>query len=303
LEWNNGVIVVGHSCAIDFSNFIANLKLSDVDEYNKTQRFHNIVKRINLDFRGINNDTSYAFYTGSHARGTDIYTSDVDVVIILPYDTFARFYSYSSNGQAALLQEVRKSLMRTYPSTTIGGDGQVIVVEFTDGMKFEIVPAFINEDQKTYTYPDSNDGGSWRVMDPKSEVAEFNRMNDICNSNLKALCKMMREWNIKNDVGLKGILIDSMAYHFIKAYQYNSKGPLYYDWMSRDFFMYLYENYDRTYWSAFGSNWHIFNPKGFRNIAKKSYDTCLNAIEFANTDNIWSYYLTWGEIYGTKFKQ
>ena len=75
---------MGHSCAIDFSNFIANLKLSDVNEFNKTQRFHNIVKRLNLDFRGINNDTSYAFYTGSHARRNGIYTSDVDMVIVLP---------------------------------------------------------------------------------------------------------------------------------------------------------------------------------------------------------------------------
>lgn len=292
---------MGISCASDFSSFVSSLRMSSSDETKKTSRFHSIIQRINLDFRGINNNTSYGFYVGSQARGTDIYTSDVDMVVVLPYDTYAKFNSYYSNGQSALLQEVRKSLLKKYSTTSIGGDGQVVVVEFSDGMRFEIVPAFINKDNVTYTYPDSNNGGSWKTMNPKFEVSEFNRVNNLCNGNLKALCKMAREWNKVNDVGLKGILIDTMAYHFIKDYEYKDKGPLYYDYLSRDFFEYLYNNYDRTYWSAFGSNWHVKNLGGFRNIAKSSYEKSKEAIFYATNDMEWSYKSSWRAIYGTKF--
>lgn len=289
------------SCATDFKNFVSKLKMSNVDESNKTSRFHSIIRRINYDFRGIDNDTSYGFYVGSQARGTDIYTSDVDMVVVLPYDYYSHYKKYSYNGPSALLQKVKNSLSQTYPSTSIGGDGQVVVVEFSDGMRFEIVPAFINNDNQTYTYPDSNNGGSWKTMNPKYEISEFNKMNDSCNGNLKALCKMIREWNKINEVGLKGILIDSMAYQFIKNYEYKDKGPLYYDWLSRDFFKYLYDNYNQTYWSVFGSNWHIYNSGGFRNKAKNSYDTAIDAIEYASQDKEWSYRNCWRCIYGSKF--
>ncbi len=48
----------------------------------------------------------------------------------------------------------RASIERTYATTSIRADGQVILVPFNDGIIFEIVPAFINV-SKSYTYPDA----------------------------------------------------------------------------------------------------------------------------------------------------
>ena len=56
----------------------------------------------------------------------------------------------------------------------IHGDGQVVVINFTDGMKFEVLPAFCQLDwlgnwNGKYDYPDSNMVGNWLTTDPKIE--------------------------------------------------------------------------------------------------------------------------------------
>ena len=41
------------------------------------------------------------------------------------------YNNYSDNGQSKLLQAFRLSLQKTYPTTSISGDGQVAVINFT----------------------------------------------------------------------------------------------------------------------------------------------------------------------------
>ncbi|WP_343237364.1 hypothetical protein [Stenotrophomonas maltophilia group sp. RNC7] len=40
-----------------------------------------------------------------------------------------------------------------------------------------MVPGFINTDGISYTYPDTNNGGSWKTTNPMAEVTEFNSKN------------------------------------------------------------------------------------------------------------------------------
>ena len=41
------------------------------------------------------------------------------------------------------------------------------MVPFSDGITFEVLPAFLNRDG-SYTFANSNDGGSWKITDPTS---------------------------------------------------------------------------------------------------------------------------------------
>lgn len=43
-------------------------------------------------------------------------------------------------------------------------------------------------------------------------------MNDNCNNNLKNLCRMCRAWKNENNVDIKGITIDVLAYRFLSTY-------------------------------------------------------------------------------------
>lgn len=287
--------------AENFENFYKELHLSDTDETNKTQRFHSITKRLKIDFYSSYSDTNHSFYAGSHGRGTDIYTSDIDMVFVLPYEIYAKYNAYDSNGQSALLQAVKNSIKNTYPNTDVGGDGQVVVVNFSDGMKFEVVPAFINKDGHSYTYPDSNDGGSWRVMDPKKEIDEFNDMDRKCNGNLKRLCRMIREWNKTNNVLLSGILIDVMCYRFLSNYTYKDKSFLYYDYFTRDFMEYLIDHHEQEYWIVPGSDWHVYKKYTFKREATEAYNNSLEAIDDEKKEYYFSAKKNWRKIYGSKF--
>ena len=284
-----------------FESFFKNLHLSPENEKLKSDRFHAITKRLNIDFYNSESDTYHSFYVGSHGRGTDIYTSDIDMVFVLPVQYYNTYKNYANNGQSSLLQAVRNSIRKTYPSTEVGGDGQVVVVKFSDGMKFEIVPAFLNRDNTSYTYPDSNNGGTWRVMDPKTEIDTFNKMDKDCNGNLKKLCRMMREWNKEKTVLLQGILIDVMCYRFLSNYYYKDKSFLYFDFFTRDFMKYLIDNHDKEYWIVPGSNWHISKKYSFNREAKEAFDNALKAIEYDKKEMSYSSKQRWRDIYGTKF--
>lgn len=289
------------SVSNDFSSFCSNLRLSDTVVSNIRTRYHAITKRINQDFWGSDSDTSHSMYVGSYGRGTCIRTSDVDIVVELPWSEYSKYNDYSGNGQSALLQAVKNSLLKTYSSSAISADGQVVDINFNDGIKFEIVPAFKFSNGSGYYYPDTNDGGSWKSMNPKAEIDAFNTQNSTTNKNLKRLCRMIRAWNSKHAVLMSGILIDTIAYRFLQDYQYADKSYTYYDWISRDFFKYLIDHADQTYWLKPGSNERVYKKYSFKTDAEAAHSKCLEALDDYSKDYAYCWHQDWREIYGNKF--
>lgn len=202
----------------DFKTFSNRLIIGNNDDVEI--RCKAIVKRLNIDFWDSYSDTNHRLYVGSYGRDTAIGVSDLDVIFILPYLTYVRYSNSQYNGQSARLQSVKKSISKTYSSTNIGGDGQVVVISFSGGMRFELVPAFENE-SGTFTYPDSNNGGKWRTTNPIPEINAIATRDILCNKNLKRLCRMMRAWKNYWDVPMGGLLIDTLAYNFIGNWEYN----------------------------------------------------------------------------------
>ena len=150
----------------DFKDFCSSLTINN--RVTIGNRYQRITRRLNIDFWGQDSETSHSLYVGSYGRKTAVRGfSDLDMLFQLHYEYYEKYNSYIENGQSALLQEVRASLQKTYPSTRIGGDGQVVAISFSDGVDFEIVPAFLNKDG-SYTFPDSNAGGRWKVTNPIS---------------------------------------------------------------------------------------------------------------------------------------
>lgn len=283
-----------------FKVFNSNILINASDLYSINYIYRQITKRINLDYYDSSSETNHSFYVGSFGRDTEIYTSDIDVLVQLPYETYVKFNSYSSNGQSALLQEVKKVLEKTYSTSYLKGDGQIIRLPFSDGSDFEVLPAFLNKDG-SYTFPNSNNGGSWKITDPKKEIEVINKKNNECNKNLKRLCRMARAWKEKNSVPISGILIDVFAFNFISSWNERDKSYLYYDWMSRDFFKYLSErDKNQSLWKVMGSNRYVPRTGSFEYKAKNSYITACEAIqkekEYPSTAKS-----KWREIYGTKF--
>ncbi len=195
-----------------FQKFCGNIRIGQEKRSSIGYRTGRIVGQLNTDLRRLDSKTSYRFYVGSYGRTTAIPSvSDVDLLYELPFSLYERFDNHAGNGQSALLAHVRNSIQTTYPTTRIGGDGQVVVIKFDDGVTFEVLPAFINKGGG-YTFADSNGGGSWRTCQPKQEMEAFSHRNAVCNANLVELARMTRAWRDRNAVVMSGMLIDTLAY-------------------------------------------------------------------------------------------
>lgn len=267
-----------------------------------SDRYKAITKRLNKDFWGSESETLHSLYTGSYGRGTaSAGCSDIDMIMELPWSEYTKYNAYKVNGQSALLQAVRASIRQTYPSTEVGADGQVVVVSFTDGVKFEVVPGFEFQD-KSFYYPDSNDGGSWRTTNPRPEIKAIGDRDAECNGNLKNLAKMARAWRDTHGVYMGGLAVDTFCFRFIEDWAHRDKSYLYYDYMTRDFFKYLAGlDDDQGYWLAPGSGQHVTRKGKFKTKAKKAHELALEAIEHETSNREWSANQKWKEIYGYSF--
>jgi len=196
-----------------------------------SQRYKRITKAVNVEFWGIDNETAHSRYVGSYGRGTAINTSDIDILVELPRDVYEQHDAHKGNGQSRLLQTVRNAILQTYPRSNVHADGQVVVIDFSDGMKFEILPAFKQLDwfgtwNGKYDYPDTNMGGNWRSTDPKAEQEAMKELNRTSNGLLYDTCKHVREIrdSYYSNHHLSGIVIDSFVYHNIGNWHWIKEG-------------------------------------------------------------------------------
>lgn len=281
-----------------FNEFLDNIKVENAEDIIK--RFKKITKRLNTDFHEIEKDDENSLYVGSFGRDTAINKiSDLDINFIMPDNCFTSYDNRESNGQSALLQDVKKSLEKTYSQSKVRGDGQVVVIEFTNDF-IEVCPVF-QENDGSFTYPDSNKGGSWKKTDPQPEIDEIEAFDLQTNGNLKALCRMSRAWKNKMGVKIGGLLIDTLVYNFLKSdekyhtYTYNE-----YDFLVRDFFEYLKDlDDDRTYWHSPGSNQQVYKKKSnFKSKSKKAFKIVEEAISNSENDDV---YEDWQKVFGKVF--
>lgn len=271
---------------------------------NISYRYKRLTRQLNRDFWGTESETSHSLYVGSYGRDTAARgVSDVDMAMTLPYSTYTQYDNHVGNGQSALLQAVKNSISKTYANSYLGGDGQVVCLNFTDGIRFEILPVFLNKDDKTFTFPDSNNGGTWRVTNPRDEIDAIRiRNTHTANGNLKAICRMARIWRDRHNVPISGMLIDTLAHQWIIGWSYKDKSFLFHDWLVRDFFLHL-STLDRSqqYWLAPGSGQYVWKKGNFQTPAKAAYDLASSAITHETNERPFTARNKWREIFGTLY--
>jgi hypothetical protein len=285
--------------AEDFQKFRARYLIPQETISSISYRYRRITRQLNRDFWNTDSEVAHSQYVGSYGRDTAARgISDLDVAFRLPAEVYYTYNSYTSNGQSALLQTVKASIQKTYRTSESFGDGQVVVINFDDNIRFEILPVFDNR-SGTWTYPDANSGGSWSITNPKSEIDAIHTRNQATNRNLKALCRMTRVWAGRCAVPMSGMLIDTLAYQFIGDWPYRDKSFLYHDYLVRDFMNYLSnQDLQQQHWRAPGSGSYVRSKGAFQYKARSSYFRSVEAIDYANAGRMWSSRQKWREIFG-----
>ena len=192
-------------------------------------RYKTITRTINTALWNSSSDTAHSFYVGSYGRGTAIDSSDIDILVEVPSSFYVHNSYTTYNPQSRLLQVVKNAILNSYPRSDVRGDGQVVVIDFSDGIKFEVLPAILqtySSGNVDYRYPDSHMGGRWLSTNPKAEQAAMEEKNRTSNGLLLDTCKHMRfiRDNYFSSYHLSGIVIDSFVFAAMAAWQWTPPG-------------------------------------------------------------------------------
>jgi len=276
-----------------FSTFLSNLVIENGETI--SLRYGEIAAALNKKFRDTESKSANVLQVGSFGRNTGINgISDLDMLYVMPKGSWE---DYSDGGQARLLRHVREAISDRYPQTKVRVDRLVVTVVYQD-FHIEVQPVF-EEDDGSYTYPDTKDEGSWKTTRPREEMTAIDDLDEAKNANLKRLCRMARAWKNKHGLELGGLLIDTLAFNFLSGTtEYDATSYSHYDFMCRDFFEYLGKEEDKAYYLAPGSNQQVKVRKKFQRRARKAYRLAVAAIEAEDTVGVNE---KWKKIFGRPF--
>jgi hypothetical protein len=279
--------------ADDFQTLIKNIKITNEETIGL--RYGEITSVLNKEFRDTASKTANSLQVGSYGRWTAIKgISDLDMIYVMPS---GKWDDYKNGKQYSLLADTRDAIKARYPSTTVKVDRLVVRVLYKN-FHIEVMPAF-KQDDGSYKYPDTANGGSWKITKPQEELDEMRSANQRKNKNLRRLCKMTRAWKNKHGVAMGGLLIDTLAYNFLESTdEYDEKSYLWYDCMCRDFFKFLADQSKQSEYAAIGSRQRVRVKKRFERKAKKTYDLCLKAIAASGQQNERQ---KWRDVFGNGY--
>lgn len=235
----------------EFKQFSENIRLTDNQEQGAKTKYEGVCKKLHSSYYDSDYDGSTKYLFGSYKIKTNIRPltehHDVDVLFKIPKEVYEKFKNYKSNGPSALLQEVKEFLNEKYTTTDeIKAWGKVVLIKFTGNQhNVEVLPAFENEDG-TFTIPNSENGGSWDVFNPREQVELFQASNITTNGMTAELTRIIKTW-VDNTTTLsyKPYKIGSDAMKFLEG-EFNS-GAEYseYSVVARKFFEFLKKNCEK----------------------------------------------------------
>ena len=277
-----------------FQTFLNNLSVKNRLEI--SNRYNEITKVLNQEFRNSSSETDNCFQIGSFGRNTAIDgISDLDMLYILPDDIKKDYYN-DEEGPRKILSRLRDAIVARYPRTEIRVDQCIVSVSYTN-FHIEVQPVFENTD-KSFSYPDTY-AKSWKVTKPRDEITALNETDKLKNGVLKVLCKMTRAWKNKSGVVMGGLLIDTLAYNFLNSVDlYDSATISDYPELCKDFFEFLSNEPKQQYYKALGSNQLVKVKKPFQKKSKRAFNMCVEAI---NAQNENKQAQKWRDIFGRQF--
>ena len=175
--------------ASGFERLRQNLEITDLQATTVSTRQNNVRAAVEEHMTVLD-----SFLAGSYNRDTMIAplkSADVDIFVVLA----AKYWS--ENGHAALLDQVKGVLRKTYKTPDISRNGQAVTIRFDD-FTVDVVPCF-NRKGGGYLIPDSI-LERWIDTDPKKHVELWSDANAAHDGDFVPLVKMLKAWNVTHDV-------------------------------------------------------------------------------------------------------
>lgn len=141
-----------------------------------------------------NFSVSTCMMVGSFHRRTSIRgMSDADLFVVLRREEVKWGNGYKSS--ATVLDNLRTDLIARYPTTTIGRDGQAVVVAFTD-FNIDVVPGFYHKPTGSghpmFYMPDGK--GNWMATSPHIDHRFLKAKSEESGGKLKRTAQLLKFW-------------------------------------------------------------------------------------------------------------
>lgn len=280
-----------------FSQFLDNIRLTDTQITSGVSCKESVIRCLNAAYYGISSASANSLSVGSWGKFTRIRPPrDVDVLFRLPDEVYHRFQQRTGNKQSQILQEVKRHLERTYPSTNIRGDGPIVLVPFS-AFNVEVIPAFRLTSGQHYVCMTDN-GGRYKTADYDAEIKHIADSDTETDKKARELIRMMKCWQGYCDVNIKSFWIELTAVSFLSQWGYAAESMYYYDWMVRDYLEFLVSK-KNAYIYAPGTYEAMYLGERWESKASSALTRAKKACEYEAKDQAYNAGDEWQKIFGT----
>lgn len=282
----------------NFKKFLFNIELGTSEIEDAKTKHNSICEKLHNHYYETTYTGATKLIVGSCGKKTAINPlNDVDVIFKLPFSEKKRYDDYKNNGQSQLLQDVKNILLKSYPRTSIRGDGPVVAVDF-ETCKIELIPSV--KMSSSYYVPITSDGGNWERTEPIIEKESVQTSNSRSNGNTINLIKMIKTWKNYCNVPIKSLAIELIAIDFLEIWEYYDKSNVYYDWMVRDFFETLVNSAGKSHDIPGTYNTLDYGDQ-WVSKAETAHERAEKAIEYESKKLNYCARDEWKKIFGNKF--
>jgi hypothetical protein len=279
-----------------FTQFSKELALTPLQQADGLTKAGGVAGCLNRRYYDTDSRTDQSFFVGSWGKNTaGRPPRDVDLYFLLPVDVYHRFQQHVWNRQSALLQEVKNVIADTYPNTDMSGDGQIVLVRF-GSYNVEVVPAFLLTNGHHWIC-DTNDGGRYKETNPFVEANHIEMVDQATNRNLRPLIRMSKAWQEYCSVPIKSFQLELIAAEFLEQSPWRIYDFFWFDWISRDFFLYLYWKAN-TWITVPGGTGVIYLGNDWQSRALSAYWRAVKACDYERDDQVEQAGEEWQKIFG-----
>ena len=290
-----------------FSAFLTELQLPDKDRIDAFGKAERIAKSLfSKYYPGLPFNPNSYMVVGSLGKETATRPrTDLDMLFVLPPEVYNRVETLAGNVQSVLLQEVKRTLLLTFPNTDLSADGQVIVAPFQT-YNVDIVPAFFyfsGPRTGSYLTAHTGDGGSWRHSNPVAEYKWLKSVDAVSNGKATDLVKMLKTWKRECNVEIKSVCLEVAATVFVNQWTHRADGVGYgyHDFLVRDFFGFLL-NYVGGRAKPAGIDEWIPLGDCWETKCQTAHNRAVKACEHEQADDGLLAAWEWQKIFGSQFK-
>lgn len=144
----------------------------------------------------------------------------------------------------------------------------------------------------------TDNGGYYKAADYTAESDLIQSSNTATANNTRHLIRMMKRWQAYCNVPIKSFWIEIIAVEFLNSWEYKGNSATYYDWMVRDFLIYLESKAYSTLYAP-GTYEPMYIGDAWLSRAQTARQRAVNACYYEANDCPIAAGEEWQKIFGT----